>query len=62
MSFLKLISLAVSAREYHVSVSSNDRNDGSTDLLIKNNRLSNVVRGMWMDWMAQETTINCNLF
>ncbi|MDP4223888.1 MAG: DUF1565 domain-containing protein [Bacteroidota bacterium] len=33
----------------------------SIDLLIKNNRLANVGRGLWMDWMAQGTHITCNL-
>jgi len=31
------------------------------DVLIKNNRLHNVGRGMWMDWMAQGTRISANL-
>lgn len=33
----------------------------SIDVLIKNNRLANVGRGLWMDWMAQGTRITCNL-
>lgn len=33
----------------------------SIDLIIKDNRLANVGRGMWMDWMAQGTHITCNL-
>jgi hypothetical protein len=31
------------------------------DVLIKNNRLNNVGRGLWMDWMAQGTRITGNL-
>ena len=31
------------------------------DMLIKNNRLNNVGRGLWMDWMAQGTHITGNL-
>jgi hypothetical protein len=31
------------------------------DLLISKNRLDNVGRGIWMDWMAQGTHITCNL-
>ena len=34
---------------------------GSIDLLIKNNRLFNVGRALWMDWMAQGTHITANL-
>ena len=33
----------------------------SIDMLIRNNRLANVGRGLWMDWMAQGTHITCNL-
>jgi len=33
----------------------------SIDVIIKNNRLANVGRGLWMDWMAQGTRITCNL-
>ncbi len=33
----------------------------SIDLLIKNNRLANTGRGLWMDWMAQGTRITGNL-
>lgn len=33
----------------------------SIDLLIKNNRIHNAGRGMWMDWMAQGTRITGNL-
>ena len=33
----------------------------SIDMLIKNNRLANTGRGLWMDWMAQGTHIACNL-
>ncbi len=33
----------------------------SIDVLIKNNRIHNVGRGMWMDWMAQGTRITGNL-
>jgi alpha-N-arabinofuranosidase len=31
------------------------------DVLIKNNRIHNAARGMWMDWMAQGTHITGNL-
>jgi hypothetical protein len=31
------------------------------DVLIKNNRIHNAGRGMWMDWMAQGTRITGNL-
>ena len=34
---------------------------GAVDVLIKNNRLHNAYRGMWMDWMAQGTRITGNL-
>jgi hypothetical protein len=34
---------------------------GSIDMLIKNNRLANVGRGIWLDWMAQGTHVTCNL-
>jgi alpha-N-arabinofuranosidase len=33
----------------------------SIDVLIRNNRIHNVGRGMWMDWMAQGTRITGNL-
>ena len=33
----------------------------SIDMIIKNNRLANVGRGLWMDWMAQGTRITGNL-
>jgi len=33
----------------------------SIDVLIKGNRIHNVGRGMWMDWMAQGTRITGNL-
>jgi hypothetical protein len=33
----------------------------SIDMLIKNNRIHNAGRGMWMDWMAQGTRITGNL-
>jgi hypothetical protein len=33
----------------------------SIDMLIKNNRLHNTGRAMWMDWMAQGTRITGNL-
>jgi len=33
----------------------------SIDMLIKNNRLNNAGRGLWMDWMAQGTRITRNL-
>jgi hypothetical protein len=34
---------------------------GAIDVLIKNNRLHNTGRGLWMDWMAQGTRITGNL-
>jgi hypothetical protein len=34
---------------------------GAIDVLIKNNRVHNAGRGMWMDWMAQGTHITSNL-
>jgi len=34
----------------------------SIDMLIKNNRLANCGRGLWLDWMAQGTHVTCNLF
>jgi hypothetical protein len=33
----------------------------SNDILIKNNRINNVGRGIWIDWMAQGTRITGNL-
>ena len=33
----------------------------SVDMLIKNNRIHNTGRGLWMDWMAQGTHITGNL-
>ena len=33
----------------------------SIDMLIKNNRIHNAGRGIWMDWMAQGTRITGNL-
>jgi hypothetical protein len=33
----------------------------SIDLVVSNNRLANVGRGLWMDWMAQGTRITSNL-
>jgi hypothetical protein len=33
----------------------------SIDMLIKNNRVVNTNRGIWMDWMAQGTRITSNL-
>jgi len=33
----------------------------SIDVLIKNNRIHNAGRGLWMDWMAQGTHITSNL-
>jgi len=34
---------------------------GAIDSLIRNNRIHNAGRGMWMDWMTQGTRITCNL-
>jgi Right handed beta helix region/Protein of unknown function (DUF1565) len=34
---------------------------GAIDVVIKNNRLHNTGRGLWMDWMAQGTRITGNL-
>ena len=31
------------------------------DMLIKNNRIANCNRGIWLDWMAQGTHVTCNL-
>ncbi len=31
------------------------------DVLIKNNRINNCGRGIWLDWMAQGTRVSCNL-
>ncbi len=31
------------------------------DVLIKNNRIHNCGRGIWLDWMAQGTRVSCNL-
>jgi hypothetical protein len=33
----------------------------SIDMLIKNNRLANCGRGLWLDWMAQGTSVTGNL-
>lgn len=33
----------------------------SIDMLIKNNRLANCGRGLWLDWMAQGTRVTGNL-
>ncbi len=32
------------------------------DLVIRNNKLSNCGRGLWLDWMAQGTRVSGNLF
>ncbi len=32
------------------------------DMLIKNNRIANCNRGIWLDWMAQGTHVTCNIF
>jgi hypothetical protein len=34
----------------------------SIDMLIKNNRLANCGRGLWLDWMAQGTRVTGNIF
>lgn len=34
----------------------------SIDMIIKNNRLANCGRGLWLDWMAQGTRVSENLF
>jgi hypothetical protein len=34
---------------------------GAIDVLIRNNRIHNTGRGLWMDWMAQGTHITSNL-
>lgn len=34
----------------------------SIDMIIKNNRLFNCGRGLWLDWMAQGTRVTRNLF
>lgn len=34
----------------------------SIDMLIRNNRLTNCGRGLWLDWMAQGTRVTGNLF
>jgi hypothetical protein len=34
---------------------------GAIDMLIKNNRIHNCLRGIWLDWMAQGTRISGNL-
>ncbi len=32
------------------------------DVIIRNNRIYNNTRGIWLDWQAQGTRISCNLF
>jgi len=34
---------------------------GSIDMIIRNNRLANCGRGLWLDWMAQGTRVTGNL-
>jgi hypothetical protein len=34
---------------------------GAIDMIIKNNRLKNCARGIWLDWMAQGTRVTANL-
>lgn len=34
----------------------------SIDMIIKNNRLANCGRGLWLDWMTQGTRVSGNLF
>ena len=34
----------------------------SIDMIIRNNRLANCGRGLWLDWMAQGTRVTGNLF
>jgi hypothetical protein len=34
---------------------------GAVDVVIKNNRINNVGRGIWLDWMAQGTRVTQNL-
>jgi len=34
----------------------------SIDMIIRNNRLTNCGRGLWLDWMAQGTRVTGNLF
>lgn len=35
---------------------------GAIDMLIKNNKLTNCGRGLWLDWMAQGTRVTANFF
>lgn len=34
----------------------------AVDAQIKNNRIHNCGRGLWLDWMTQGTRVSCNLF
>ena len=34
---------------------------GAIDMIIRNNRLANCCRGIWLDWMAQGTIVSANL-
>ena len=35
---------------------------GAIDVIIKNNRIHNASRGLWLDWMTQGTRVTQNLF
>ncbi len=35
---------------------------GAIDMIIRNNRIHNTGRGLWLDWMAQGTRVTRNLF
>ncbi len=48
-------------RQFHGAEMGGIKIHGAIDMIIKNNRLVNCGRGLWLDWMAQGTRVSGNL-
>jgi len=48
-------------RQFHGAEIAGIKFHGAIDTVIRNNRIHDAGRGMWMDWMAQGTRITANL-
>jgi len=48
-------------RQFHGAEMGGIKIHGAIDMIIKNNRLVNCGRGLWLDWMAQGTRVSGNI-